>query len=66
MLKQRARAATTGQAEDLGLPSLVGSQGAAWNDVVSIGFKCQTCGKVFRLHVETYYGSGEYWEPLRA
>jgi hypothetical protein len=56
MLKQRARAATTGQAEDLGLPSLVGSQRAAWNDIVSFGFECQTCGKGFRLHVETYYG----------
>jgi hypothetical protein len=39
------------------------AQGAAWNDLVSFGFKCQACGQSFRLHAETYHGSGGYWEP---
>jgi hypothetical protein len=38
--------------------------GAAWDDVVSYGFQCQTCGQSFRLHAETYHGSGGYWEPV--
>lgn len=40
------------------------AQGAAWDDVVSFGFKCQTCGQSFRLHAETYHGSGGYWEAV--
>lgn len=26
------------------------AQGATWDDVVSFGFKCKTCGQPFRLH----------------
>jgi hypothetical protein len=40
------------------------AQGAPWDDVVSFSFKCQTCGESFRLHAETYHGSGGYWEPV--
>jgi hypothetical protein len=40
------------------------AQGAAWGDVVSFGFECQTCGQSFRLHAETYHGSGGYWESV--
>jgi hypothetical protein len=40
------------------------AQGAVSGDVVSFGFKCQTCGQSFRLHAETYHGSGGYWEPV--
>lgn len=40
------------------------AQGAAWNDVVSFSFECQTCGESFRLFAETYHGSGGYWEPV--
>jgi hypothetical protein len=39
------------------------AHGAAPDDIVSFSFECQTCGKPFRLHAETYHGSGGYWEP---
>jgi hypothetical protein len=39
-------------------------EGAPWNDVVSFAFECQACSQSFRLHAETYHGSGGYWEPV--
>lgn len=37
--------------------------GAAWDDYVEYHFRCLHCDEAFWLHVETYHGSGGYWEP---
>jgi hypothetical protein len=33
------------------------------DDYISYRFRCISCGELFYLHVETYHGSGGYWEP---
>lgn len=37
--------------------------GGMWDDVVVHRFRCTSCGELFSLHAETWYGSGGYWEP---
>lgn len=35
-----------------------------WDDVLHYRFQCNTCGKLFELHAETYHGSGGWWKPV--
>lgn len=39
------------------------ASGEAWGDIVEYNFYCSNCSEQFRLHAETYHGSGGYWEP---
>ena len=34
-----------------------------WNDIVHYEFRCTSCGRKFRLSVETYHGQGGAWSP---
>jgi hypothetical protein len=39
-------------------------KGAAWGVSLSHFFNCLSCSEAFKLHAETYHGSGGYWEPV--
>jgi len=33
-------------------------------DLIMLNFECLTCKQLFSLNVETYHGSGGYWQPV--
>lgn len=38
--------------------------GPTWPDYFECRFKCSQCGTKFKLHIETYHGSGGAWEVV--
>lgn len=40
------------------------SESGEWEDILSYVFKCNFCGKRFRLSAETYHGAGGKWQPV--
>jgi hypothetical protein len=39
--------------------------GGAWDDFFQYYFECQYCSEQFRLHAETYHGSGGAWNVVK-
>lgn len=48
----------------MGKPFSSIARNGPWDDVLTFGFRCTSCGQLFRLSAETYHGSGGEWRPV--